>query len=69
MKGVHHTTLINSVKQVGKLLPDAYDPEVIAQVAELDELQTYVKKHTQNLAVDSSRPLSVRNFRIGIRRP
>jgi hypothetical protein len=50
---VHHTTLINSVKQVRKLLPDAYDPEVIPQVAELDELQTYVKKHTQNLAVDS----------------
>jgi hypothetical protein len=38
---------------VGKLLPDAYDPEVIPQVAEFDELQTYVKKHTQNLAVDS----------------
>jgi hypothetical protein len=38
---------------VGKLLPDAYDTEVISQVAELDELQTYVKKHTQNLAVDS----------------
>jgi hypothetical protein len=37
---------------VGKLLPDAYDPEVIPQVAELHELQTYVKK-TQNLAVDS----------------
>jgi hypothetical protein len=37
---------------VGKLLPDAYHPEVISQVAELDELQTYVKK-TQNLAVDS----------------
>jgi IS1 family transposase len=29
---------------VGKLLPDAYHPEVISQVAELDELQTYVKK-------------------------
>jgi hypothetical protein len=30
---------------VGKLLPDAYDPEIIPQVAEFDELQTYVKKH------------------------
>ena len=29
---------------MGKLLPDAYDPEVIPQVAELDGLQTYVKK-------------------------
>ncbi len=53
IKGVHHTTLITWVKQVGKLLPDAYDPEVIPQVAELDELQAYVKKKTQNLAVDS----------------
>jgi hypothetical protein len=34
---------------VGKLLPDAYDPEVISQVADLDELQTYVKKkHTKS---------------------
>jgi len=33
---------------VGKLLPDAYDPEVIPQVAELDELQTYVKKNTKS---------------------
>jgi hypothetical protein len=29
---------------VGKVLPDAYDPEVIPQVPELDELQAYVKK-------------------------
>jgi IS1 family transposase len=29
---------------VGKLLPDAYDPEVIPQVTELDELQAYVKR-------------------------
>ena len=54
---------------MGKLLPDAYDPEVIPQVAELDELQTYVKRHTQNLAVDRRWLLSVGNFRIGIRRP
>ena len=44
VKGVHHTTVINWVKQVGKLLPDVYDPEVIPEVGELDELQTYVKK-------------------------
>ncbi len=29
---------------MGKLLPDGYDSEVIPQVAELDELQIYVKK-------------------------
>ncbi len=53
IKGVHHTTLITWVRLVGKLLPDAYDPEVMPEVGELDELQTYVKKKTQNLAVDS----------------
>lgn len=29
---------------MGKLLPNAYDPEVIPEVSELDKLQTYVKK-------------------------
>ena len=33
---------------MGKLLPDAYDPEVMPEVGELDELQTYVKKHTKS---------------------
>jgi transposase-like protein len=39
---VHHTTIISWVKQVGKLLPDYYDPETIPEVAELDELETFV---------------------------
>jgi len=39
---VHHTTIINWVKQIGKLLPDAYDPETVPEVGELDELQTFV---------------------------
>ena len=42
VKGVHHTTVITWVKQVGELLPDAYNPEEIPQVGELDELQTFV---------------------------
>jgi transposase-like protein len=42
VKGVHHTTVITWVKQVGELLPDAYEPEVIPEVGELDELQTFV---------------------------
>ena len=42
VKGIHHTTIINWVKQVGKLLPNAYDPETIPQVVELDELETFV---------------------------
>jgi hypothetical protein len=41
-KGVHHTTIINWVKSVGKLLPAAYDPETIPEVGELDEVETFV---------------------------
>ncbi len=41
VKEVHHTTVINWVKQVGELLPEAYDPEAIPQVGELDELETF----------------------------
>jgi transposase-like protein len=42
VKGVHHTTIITWVKQVGEMLPDAYDPEQIPAVGELDELETFV---------------------------
>ena len=34
--GVHHTTVINWVRQVGERLPLAYDPETTPQVGELD---------------------------------
>ena len=40
--GVHHTTVISWVKQVGSHLPDAYDPQRPPQVGELDELETFV---------------------------
>lgn len=42
VKGVHHTTVIYWLKQVGQLLPDAYEPETPPQVGELDELETFV---------------------------
>lgn len=38
--GIHHTTIIRWVMAVGQQLPDAYDPEDIPSVGELDELQT-----------------------------
>ncbi len=43
-KGVHHTTttIITWVKQVGEKLPDAPPAEVIPEVGELDELETFV---------------------------
>ena len=40
--GVHHTTVIYWVKQVGENLPDAYKPDSIPEVGELDELETFV---------------------------
>ena len=36
IKGVNPTTIIKWVKQVGELLPDAYNPIVIPQVGELE---------------------------------
>ena len=42
IKGVHHTSIMNWVKQVGELLPIAYDPETIPLVGELDELETFI---------------------------
>lgn len=41
VRGVHHTTVITGVKQVGELLPDAYAPETVPEVGELDELQIW----------------------------
>jgi hypothetical protein len=55
VKEIHHVTIMNWVKQVGELLPNAYTPEKIPQVGELDELETFIGAKKQNLAVDSSR--------------
>lgn len=54
VKGVHHTTIMTWVKQVGELLPDAYDPDTSPSVGELDELETFVGTKKQDLAVDGS---------------
>ena len=40
VKKLHHTTIINSIKQAGKLLPRSYSPQKTPQVRELEELQT-----------------------------
>lgn len=42
VKGIHNTTIMDWVKQVGELLPDYYDPELTPEVGELDELETFV---------------------------
>lgn len=41
-EGVHHTSVINWVKQAGKISPEIYNPEPIIKVAALDELETLV---------------------------
>lgn len=40
--GVHHTTIINWVKQIGEKLPAAPPTDKIPTVGELDELETFV---------------------------
>jgi transposase-like protein len=57
VKKIHHTTVINWVKQVAQLLPNSYSPEVTPEVGELDELETFVGKKKQNLDMDSRRSL------------
>ena len=54
---IHHTTVINWVKQVGEHLPDSYDPDTIPEVGKLDELQTFVgsKKRCDPAEVSSAR--------------
>ena len=52
VKGVHHTTLITWVKRVGERLPNAYDPDSIPEVGELDELETFIGQKKQNLYLD-----------------
>ncbi len=53
VKGVHHTTLITWVRQVGECLPNADDPDQIPEVGELDELETFIGQKKQNLDLDS----------------
>jgi transposase-like protein len=42
VKGVHHTTVIYWLKQVGAQLSDRYEPDTLPEVGELDELETFV---------------------------
>ena len=44
-------------------MPDAYAPETIPEVGEIDELATFVGSKKQTLAVDSHESLQTRNFR------
>ena len=50
--GVHHTTVITWVKQVGQSLPESEALESIPNVGELDELETFVGSKKQGMGVD-----------------
>lgn len=54
VKGVHHTTVIYWVKQAASSLPDVPEYSEIPEVAQLDELETFVGKKKQDLVMDSS---------------
>ena len=57
IKGIHHTSIINWVKQVGELLPNAYTPETIPLVGELDELETVVGSKKAGASLGGSLPM------------
>ena len=42
VKGVDHTTIIYWVKQLGEKLPDVPKEDMIREVGELDELETFI---------------------------
>ncbi len=62
MTGVSRTTIMDWVKQVGKLLPDSYNSETIPEVGELDELETFVGKKKNKICIWTA----VDHFRDGI---
>lgn len=53
--GVNHNTVINWVKQAATPLPDAPDYPEIPEIAQVDEIETFVGKKKQNMAMDSSK--------------
>jgi hypothetical protein len=68
LTGVNHNTVINWVKKAAIPLADAPDYSEIPEIAQIDELQTFVAKKKQNMAVDSRKQGGSRNFSLGFRR-
>lgn len=42
VKKVHHTTIINWVKEIGRVLPDAPAYDEIPEITQVDELETFI---------------------------
>ncbi len=68
LTGVNHNTVINWVKKAAIPLADAPDCSEIPEIAQIDELQTFVGKKKQNMAVDSGKQGGNRNFSYCFRR-
>ncbi len=66
--GVNHNTIINWVKQAGSSLPDAPELEEIPEVAQVDELETFIGKKKQDMAVDGCKQGKCRDSSLGVRR-
>ena len=47
VKKVHHTTVINWVKEVDNTLPDTPDKDEIPEITQVDELETFIGKKTK----------------------
>jgi hypothetical protein len=45
--GIHHTSIIIWGKPVRQLLPDACDPELLPEVAELNELENLLDQKSK----------------------
>jgi transposase-like protein len=48
LPGVNHNTVINWVKEVALKLPDAPEHSEIPEVAQVDEVETFVSKKNKN---------------------
>ena len=54
LKKIHHTTVMNWVKQAAQLLPNSYEPEITPEVGELDELETFAALVFLGLSISGS---------------
>ncbi len=62
LTGVSHNTVINWVKEAGNSLSTEPDYDEIPEIAQIDELHTYVGKKNLHMAVDSCKQSKCRDY-------
>ena len=67
--GVNHNTVINWVKKAAIPRTDAPDYSEIPEIAQINELPTFLGKKKPNMAVDSRKRGGNRNFSYCFSRP